>query len=304
MRTMPPAVSMRCWCCSRRRRRLRQRCHPPPPVVPGVRGTFGTDPVITMPERQARPGNWSSGPSSRARARSSGADDYVLFNIQGKVWAGNREVVDSFTDHHRRACRCSPPCPAWQQPGRAAGRQPGADGRAAQGRLRAAGRPAANIMRQRHARLRLRRARRGAEGDAHTPRAPRCPYHPARACPRVHGAAAGPEITVPATVKPPAKLVRQVLIRGPGRPIQRARPSSCRTPAWSGAPARCSTRPGERGFPESFVLGRGPGAARAGTAVSAACPWAAGCFWSSRPRSGTARPAMPADVGRTTRWSS
>jgi peptidylprolyl isomerase len=42
--------------------------------------------------------------------------DYVLFNVQGKVWAGDREVVDSYTDRQPQGLPLRSPSalPAWR----------------------------------------------------------------------------------------------------------------------------------------------------------------------------------------------
>jgi len=73
---------------------------PPQPAgpVPVITGPFGKDPLITIPDaspsrqlivRTLLPG---SGPAIRR-------GDYVIFNVEGMVWAGGRQVVDSFTGH-------------------------------------------------------------------------------------------------------------------------------------------------------------------------------------------------------------
>lgn len=43
--------------------------------------------------------------------------DYVLFNVQGKVWAGDREVVDSYTDRQPQGLPLRSPSalPAWRR---------------------------------------------------------------------------------------------------------------------------------------------------------------------------------------------
>ena len=41
----------------------------------------------------------------------------MLFNVQGKVWAGDREVVDSYTDRQPQGLPLRSPSalPAWRQ---------------------------------------------------------------------------------------------------------------------------------------------------------------------------------------------
>jgi peptidylprolyl isomerase len=40
--------------------------------------------------------------------------DYVLFNVEGNVWAGDREVVDSYTDRQPQALPLRSALPAWR----------------------------------------------------------------------------------------------------------------------------------------------------------------------------------------------
>jgi peptidylprolyl isomerase len=45
-----------------------------------------------------------------------GSGDYVLFNVEGKVWAGDREVVDSYTNRRpqRLPLQARSTRPAWR----------------------------------------------------------------------------------------------------------------------------------------------------------------------------------------------
>ena len=117
------------------RGRMRRRS---PGPVPGVTGRFGSDPVITIPA-----GNPSSQLIVQTVIPGHGPvvqpDDYVLFNVEGKVWAGDREVVDSYTDRQPQGLPLATGLPGLAAPGRAARRQPGADGGAAAVRLRPQG---------------------------------------------------------------------------------------------------------------------------------------------------------------------
>ena len=40
-------------------------------------------------------------------------DDYVLFDVAGKVWAGDRLVIDSFTSHQPQGLPLHAGLPAW-----------------------------------------------------------------------------------------------------------------------------------------------------------------------------------------------
>src|SRR6202044_1568651 len=72
-------------------------CGSVPGPVPGVAGGFGTDPVVTVPNGKPSPAMIVK-TVIPGRGPVMGAGDYVLFNVQGKVWAGDREVVDSYPD--------------------------------------------------------------------------------------------------------------------------------------------------------------------------------------------------------------
>lgn len=65
--------------------------------VPGVAGRFGSDPVITIPNGTPAP-HMIIKTVIPGRGPVDGSGDYVLFNVEGKVWAGDREVVDSYTN--------------------------------------------------------------------------------------------------------------------------------------------------------------------------------------------------------------
>ncbi len=86
---------------------------PPPPAVPAVTGTFGTDPVITMPNGTP-PGQLVVRTLIQGHGPVVRPHDYVLFNVQGKVWAGNREVVDSYTNHAPQGLPLRSAIAAWR----------------------------------------------------------------------------------------------------------------------------------------------------------------------------------------------
>ena len=89
---------------------------PPQPAgpVPVITGPFGNDPLITIPD--ARPSRQlivrtllpGSGPAIRR-------GDYVVFNVEGMVWADGRQVVDSFTGHTPQGLPLKDAMPAWRE---------------------------------------------------------------------------------------------------------------------------------------------------------------------------------------------
>ena len=188
----------------------------PDSTLPAVAGAFGTDPLISLPA--ARP------PASlviRTLSQGSGpvvrSSDYVMFDVAGKVWAGNRLVIDSFTSHQPQGLPLRSGLPAWR---RLAGQRVGSrvlevvppkDGFGRRGDT------AVNVT--------------GADtlvfvfdilaavpGGAHASGTPQA-YHPGPGLPQVTGSAHGPVITVPARATPPSHLVTDVLIRGNGPPL-------------------------------------------------------------------------------------
>src|SRR5215469_8655909 len=82
-------------------------------TLPAVAGGFGTDPPISLPggtppaSLVVRTLSQGSGPVVRP-------DDYVLFDVEGKVWAGDRLVIDSFTNHQLQGLPLRSGLPAWR----------------------------------------------------------------------------------------------------------------------------------------------------------------------------------------------
>lgn len=222
--------------------------------VPGVTGKFGTDPVITIPN-----GNPSKQLIVQTISQGSGPvvqpGDYVLFNVEGKVWAGDREVVDSYTDRQPQALPLRSALPAWRHlAGQRVGSRvlmvvPPKDGFGAQGDSQASIMGTDTLVFV----FDLLDAMRTSAHAAGTT----VPYHPGAAMPRVSWGKHGPNITVPSKAAPPAKLVSTMLIRGHGRPIVNGQTVVAQYSGvvWSSGHEFDSSW--TRGFPESFVLGSG-----------------------------------------------
>jgi peptidylprolyl isomerase len=225
-----------------------------PGPVPGVTGHFGTDPVITIPN-----GNPSRDLIVQTVIQGRGPvvdpGDYVLFNVEGKVWAGDREVVDSYTDRQPQGLPLKSAIPAWRHlAGQRVGSRvlmvvPPRYGFGTQGD------PQANIM--------------GTDTlvfvfdvvdtvhhGAHA-QGTAVPYRPGADQPAVSWRAGDPVITVPARAKPPARLVSQVLVRGHGRPILNGQTVVAQYTGVVWPSGKVFDSSWQRGFPESFVLGAG-----------------------------------------------
>jgi len=227
--------------------------HPAGPV-PSVTGKFGADPVLTIPNgnpskqlivQTVIPGN---GPVVQA-------GDYVLFNVEGKVWAGDREVVDSYTDRQPHGLPLRSALPAWRNLAwqRVGSRVlmvvPPKDGFGQQGD------PQADIMATDTLvfvfdLLGTMRTSAHAEGTT-------VPYHPGPGLPRVTWGKHGPVITVPAKAAPPKKLVSTVLIRGHGKPVENGQTVVAQYSGVVWSSGKVFDSSWQRGFPESFVLGAG-----------------------------------------------
>lgn len=222
--------------------------------LPGVTGRFGADPVLTIPNgtpskqlivRTVIPGH---GPVVRS-------GDYVLFNVEGKVWAGDREVVDSYTDRQPQGLPLNSSLPAWRHlAGQRVGSRvlmvvPPRDGFGSRGD------PQANVMGTDTLvfvfdLLSTMRTNAHAEGTA-------IPYDPGAGLPRVSAGRRGPVIAVPSTTKPPKKLVSTVLIRGHGKPILNGQTVVAQYSGVVWSSGKVFDSSWKRGFPESFVLGAG-----------------------------------------------
>lgn len=82
--------------------------------TPTVTGAFGADPVIAIPNGTPS-ANLVVHTVIPGRGPVVGAGDYVLLNVEGKVWAGDRLVVDSFTDRQPQGLPLSQAMPAWRR---------------------------------------------------------------------------------------------------------------------------------------------------------------------------------------------
>ena len=226
----------------------------PPPAVPAVTGTFGTDPVITMPNGSP-PGQLVVQTLIQGHGPVVRPHDYVLFNVQGKVWAGNREVVDSYTNHAPQGLPLRSAIAAWRS---LAGQRTGSrvlmvvPPRDAFGPK---GDPQAHIMGS-DTLVFVFDVLGSLQETAHAAGTV-IPYHPGPGMPAVTWSARGPIITVPAKAAPPAKLVSQVLIRGRGQPIQAGQTVVVQDTGVVWRTGTVFESSWARGFPESFLLGAG-----------------------------------------------
>ncbi|HEY3870015.1 MAG TPA: FKBP-type peptidyl-prolyl cis-trans isomerase [Actinocrinis sp.] len=185
-------------------------------AAPGVTGAFGADPDITMPN-----GNPPTGLQVTTLLQGSGAqvtgDDFVLMYVEGKVWAGNRLVYDSFTNREPQGVPLSTGglLPAWTHlVGQRVGSRvmmivPPKDG------FGSAGDSSLNILGGDT--LVFVFDLLSAVSETSVGQGAPVAYHPAADMPAVSVSGdAAPKITVPSKDTPPASLVVSTLVKGSG----------------------------------------------------------------------------------------
>jgi FKBP-type peptidyl-prolyl cis-trans isomerase len=181
--------------------------------VPTVSGAFGSDPVISLPGPKP-PASLTVKTLSQGSGPVVKPGDYVLFNVAAKVWAGDRLVMDSFTDRQPQGLPLSSGLPAWRHlAGQRVGSRvlmvvPPKDGFGAQGD------PSVNVTGT-DTLVFVFDILRALPSTAHASGTAQ-PYHPGPAMPAVATTAQGPQITVPSHAKPPTHLVSRVLVQGHG----------------------------------------------------------------------------------------
>lgn len=187
-------------------------------ALPKVSGAYGADPQIAMPN-----GDPPGGLVVKTLLQGSGplvnADDLALVYVEGKVWAGDREVFDSYTDRQPQSVPLATGgvLPAWKQlAGQHVGSRvlmivPPSDGFGKQGdsQLNVLGSDTLVFVFDVLSSVPENAAAAGASQA----------YDPGSKLPKVTETASGPKITVPAKTSPPTKLVADTLIRGKGAPI-------------------------------------------------------------------------------------
>jgi peptidylprolyl isomerase len=222
--------------------------------MPTVTGAFGADPVIAVPN-----GTPSTSLVVDTVLKGTGpvvrSDDYVLLNVEGKVWAGDRTVVDSYTDRQPQGLPLSTAMPAWRKlAGQRVGSRvlmivPPKDG------FGAAGNPQANIMGSDTLVFVFDVVDSLAKNAAAT--GVDVPYRPATTMPQVHDGKKGPTITVPSKVAAPIHLTSTVLRKGTGPEIISGDTVVTQYTGTVWRTGKVFDSSWTRGFPQAFVLGAG-----------------------------------------------
>ncbi|HVV23839.1 MAG TPA: FKBP-type peptidyl-prolyl cis-trans isomerase [Pseudonocardiaceae bacterium] len=217
--------------------------------MPTVSGAYGSDPVISIPNGTPSK-NLVVSTLIEGKGPVVGKSDYVLLNVEGKVWAGDRLVVDSFTDRQPQGLPLSTAMPAWRHlAGARVGSRvmmivPPRDG------FGSAGNPQANIM--------------GSDTlvfvfdvvdtiarNASASGSP-VPYHPGPHMPSVNGLT----IKIP-HASPPATLTSTVLRKGNGPVIVNGNTVVAQYTGVVWRTGKVFDSSWSRGFPQAFVLGAG-----------------------------------------------
>lgn len=222
--------------------------------APTVTGVFGADPVIAIPNGTPS-GNLvvdtviqGSGPVVRP-------DDYLLINVEGKVWAGNRLVVDSYTVRQPQGLPLATAMPAWR---RLAGQRVGSrvlmvvppkEG------YGSAGNPRANIMGSDTLVFVFDVVDALAKNAAAT--GTPVSYRPGATMPTVSDGRNGPTITVPGNATPPPRLTSTELRKGTGRRIVSGNTVVAQYTGVVWRTGKVFDSSWTRGFPQAFVLGAG-----------------------------------------------
>jgi FKBP-type peptidyl-prolyl cis-trans isomerase len=181
--------------------------------VPVVTGAFGSDPLISLPAVKP-PGTLVVRTLREGSGTAVKPDSFVMFNVEGKVWAGDRLVIDSYTNRKPQGLPLGAGLPAWQHlAGQRVGSRvlmvvPPRDGFGARGN------PSINVTGTDTLVFVFDILAAVPAGGHATGTV--LPYRPTAGMPRVTRSARGPQITVPKHTAPPGHLVTRLLVRGRG----------------------------------------------------------------------------------------
>ena len=220
--------------------------------MPTVTGGFGTDPLVAIPAGQ---------PSTHLRVQTvikgNGPavrrGDYVIMDVEGKVWAGDRLVIDTYTNRQPQGIPVTGGMPAWRS---LAGQHVGS-------RVLMVVPPRYGFGARGNSQLNIMGGDtlvfvfdilRALPDKAAAAGAPE-PYQPGAGMPSVTWGGQGPVITAPKTA-PPKKLVVRMLRRGTGPPILAGQTVAAQYTAVVWRTGKVFDSSWARGFPMGFELGR------------------------------------------------
>jgi FKBP-type peptidyl-prolyl cis-trans isomerase len=232
--------------------------------IPTVTGSFGTDPAVAIPagkpsgDLQVQTVIKGHGPVVRS-------NDYVIMNVEGRVWAGDRLVIDTYVHRQPQAVPLAGGMPAWRS---LAGQQVGSrvlmvvppkDGFGLRGnsQLNVMGGDTLVFV------FDILRAVPAGAAAGGVPR----PYQAGAGMPRVtwfsgthspggHSHSRGPLITVPKAA-PPKELVVKLLRRGTGPRILNGQTVAVQYTGVVWRTGKVFDSTWARGYPLGFLLGTG-----------------------------------------------
>jgi peptidylprolyl isomerase len=225
--------------------------------LPSVGGRAAADPVVTIP-RATPPGRLIVRTVIAGHGPVIRPDDYVLFNVQGRVWPGGREIVDSYASRQPQGLPLRAGLRAWRH---LAGQRVGSRvlmvvpprdgfGRAGDPRLNVTGKDTLVFVFDLLASM----------GPTARASGTVLPYHPGPGLPRLTGGSGDPArtvITVPHGARAPSGLVRRLLVRGHGPPVRAGQTVVVQDLGVVWRTGQIFDSSWARGFPESFRLGAG-----------------------------------------------
>ncbi|MGE5292879.1 MAG: FKBP-type peptidyl-prolyl cis-trans isomerase, partial [Micromonosporaceae bacterium] len=221
--------------------------------MPTVAGGFGADPLIAIPA--GRPsGDLQVQTVIKGHGPVVRPDDFVITNVEAKVWAGDRMVIDTYTNRQPQGIPLSVGMPTWRH---LAGQQVGSrvlmvvpprEGFGPKGNTQL------NIMGGDTLVLvfDILRAFPRQAGGSSSP----VTYRPGPGLPTVTSKRDGPVITAPKTA-PPKHLVVKMLRRGIGPRILGGQTVAAQYTGAVWRTGKVFDSSWKRGFPQSFVLGHG-----------------------------------------------
>jgi peptidylprolyl isomerase len=185
------------------------------------------------------------------------SDDLALVYVEGKVWAGDREVFDSYTDRQPQSVPLATGgvLPAWKQlAGQRVGSRvlmvvPPADGfgKAGDSQLNVLGTDTLVFVFDVLSTVPETAAAAGAPVS----------YRPGATLPQVAESAAGPKVTIPAKTRPPTKLIAKTLVKGAGAPLANGQTVVVQYTGVVWRSGQVFDSSYQTRTPDSFVLGAG-----------------------------------------------
>jgi peptidylprolyl isomerase len=222
--------------------------------VPVVTGAFGSDPLVSLPATKP-PASLVVHTLVHGSGPVVAPDAYVMINVEGKVWAGDRLVIDSYTNRKPQGLPLAAGLPAWRHlAGQRVGSRvlmvvPPKDGFGPRGNssINVTGTDTLVFV---FDILSAVPTTGHATGTA-------LPYQPGPGMPSLTTTPVGPQITVPKHTSPPKHLVSRLLIRGRGPAVVAGQTVVTQYTGVVWRNGREFNSSWRQGSPQAFELGKG-----------------------------------------------